>query len=124
MSATMAPGSGAAVSPANRAAEAAARAAPVTTPAGEPSATERLAASRARLRRSMLRISHPPKRAPLLSGGLGRLRDAPRALATPGATFVMEAIDSWWQQYPLHAAGVVAEDASRTLIEPIASAIR
>ncbi len=67
-------------------------------------------------------IAHPPKRhSPLsdsLSGLGGKLLD--RARQIPGAEIFVESIESWWHEHPLRTAGLVAEEASRTLVRPVA----
>jgi hypothetical protein len=92
-----------------------------------PSATERLAASRLRLRAALMEIAHPPPRPSMFDGlgNLGGLRDlaAPfidRIKAVPGAVLVLETLEGWWAQHPLHTAGIVAEEASRSFVLPIA----
>jgi len=86
-------------------------------------ATDRLAATRGALRGAMMEIAHPPKKAPLLPAGIGqignRLLDRVRDL--PGAELFLETVEDWWQTHPLRTAAVVAEDASRKLVEPVAA---
>jgi len=61
-------------------------------------AAQRLAASRERLRVSMTR--------------------QPAAPDSTGP--VLDALKDWWAAHPLHVAGVVASDAAKTLIGPLA----
>lgn len=90
----------------------------------EPSAADRLTESRNRMRTAMMEISHPPKRAPLLGTGGGGgdfiARLLSRVKALPAAAIVIESVEVWWQQHPLRTVGVVAEEAARAFVKPIA----
>ena len=91
-----------------------------------PTAAERLAASRVRLRAALMQIAHPPPRPSVLDGlKLGSLGDLAGPLidklkGVPGALFVVETIEAWWAQHPLRTAGIVAGEASREFVLPIA----
>ena len=88
-----------------------------------PSAADRLAASRTRLRAALMEIAHPLPKPSLLDGlGLGNFGNQifDRLKELPGVALVLESLEHWWAEHPLHTAGVVAEEASRKLIAPIA----
>ena len=90
--------------------------------AAEVPALDRLAASRNRLRGAMMAIAHPPPKPPLMGGRIGDLGDrlVERARQLPGASFFMDTLEAWWQEHPLRTATLVAEGASRRVVQPIA----
>jgi len=85
------------------------------------SATARLEASRQRLRTALMDIAHPPPK-PSALDGLGGLKALllDKLKNLPGADLLVETLEAWWAQHPLHTAAVVAEEASRSFVEPIA----
>ena len=88
-----------------------------------PTPSERLAASRARLRSALMEIAHPPAKPSLLEDlGLGSFGNQiiARLKALPGAALVIDSFEHWWAEHPLHTAGVLAEEVSRRFVAPIA----
>ena len=88
-----------------------------------PTAVERLAASRTRLRAALMQIAHPPPKPSILGGlGLGDFGSKifDRLKELPGAALVIESLEHGWAEHPLHTAAVVAEEASRKLMAPVA----
>jgi hypothetical protein len=86
--------------------------------------TDRLAESRSRLRQAMQLTAKPPPRAShgasqsLLgatgSAWLDSLKSA------PGVSIIVEAVSSWWMRHPLRLASLVAGDAARAVVQPLA----
>ena len=80
---------------------------PIVEPPPAPSATARLEASRARLRTALMAIAHPPPKPSLLDDlGIGSFGSQilERLKALPAVALVIESIEQWWAEHPLHAA--------------------
>ena len=68
-------------------------------------------------------IAHPPPKPSLLGDlGIGSFGSQilERLKALPASALVIESIEHWWAEHPLHAAGALAEEASRRYVGPIA----
>lgn len=87
-----------------------------TPPAGEADLTpaQRLAISREHLRAAM----RTPPRSTHRPGVAGALRERLRSNST--LALMMEIIDSWWHRHPMRSAAVLAGEASRTVVGPLA----
>ncbi len=81
--------------------------------------SEKLRASRERLRSTMLGYSAPRRET---QGGnassFSSLQDALKSI--PGASIVVDAILSWWAQHPLRSAAVLASSAAKVVVKPLA----
>lgn len=94
---------------------------PVVT---EMSAAERLARSREHIRQSIDAMSAPPPR--LTGATVGAAPGSTlesvleKLLSLPGVDIVIDTAQSWWRYHPWRAVAVVAADASRVAVTPIA----
>jgi hypothetical protein len=81
--------------------------------------SEKLRASRERLRSTMLGYS-APRRDPNTNdvSSLSSLQDALKSI--PGASIVVDAIMSWWAQHPLRSATLLAAGAAKVVAKPMA----
>lgn len=85
---------------------------------------DRLAESRSRLRQAMQVIVKPP---PRVSHGaskslLGATGSAwlESVKSAPGVSIIVDAFSSWWMRHPLRLASMVAGDAARAVVQPLA----
>ena len=82
------------------------------------SPADRLTLSRERLREAMrdrtARRSSSPSAGAATTAWLDSLK------AIPGAGVVVDALRSWWAQHPLRVASMVAADATKSVLQPMA----
>jgi hypothetical protein len=77
-------------------------------------ALQRLATSRERMRAHLHEASSPHRGDGKPNALMGAL------MSIPGAGVLVEAVRGWWSQHPLHLATLVAADATRTMVRPLA----
>jgi hypothetical protein len=87
-----------------------------------PGATERLDASRQRMRHALHSIAHPAPQPSIFADGLGnagnRLRDRVRSL--PIAAPILAGLAAWWRKHPIHHLTRIAHAASEQFLAPAA----
>jgi hypothetical protein len=88
-----------------------------------PSACERLAQSRERLRQAMRDVGSPPKEhnhqrpgqaTPFTSDWLTQLK------TVPGANLLVEIFQDWWAKQPLHLTLTQVAEAVKLVLQPVA----
>lgn len=86
-------------------------------------AVDRLAASRSLMRAAMLDFAHPPPR-PRHDDSSAIHDLGTKVLAgfkgLPGVTILVESLEGWWAQHPLRAVAIVAGEASKKFVRPVA----
>lgn len=91
-----------------------------STPASTASSAERLLLSRENLRRAM----HPDARGVTPEAGPGQTKFwrswANQLKSTPGVKLLVGAAHSWWTQHPARTAVLLASEATKTLVQPMA----
>ena len=82
------------------------------------SPADRLTLSRERLREAMRNKTAQRSSSPSAGAGATAWLDSLKAI--PGAGVVVEAVRSWWAQHPLRVASMVAADATKSVLQPMA----
>ena len=84
-------------------------------------AADRLSVSRVHLRQAMM----PPPHATGTGSGDGSIRPTfirwlDRLSTAPLASIMIGTVQRWWAKHPMRLAVLLADDAARTLVEPVA----
>jgi hypothetical protein len=89
-------------------------------PRAEPTAAQKLATSRARMRDALERMSGRPGSTtdPQAAGPFTEWLE--QLKSTPAANVVIEAVNSWWAQHPMRMPALVALGAARSVVLPMA----
>ena len=82
------------------------------------SPADRLTLSRERLREAMRNTTAQRSSSPSAGAAATAWLDSLKAI--PGAGVVVEAVRSWWAQHPLRVASMVAADATKSVLQPMA----
>jgi hypothetical protein len=92
------------------------------TPTSKPTASERLAQSRERLRQAMQDVMSPPKANKHRPSENSAAFDADwltKLKAIPGADLLLGLLQDWWAKQPMHVAMTQVAEAVKAALRPI-----